>query len=192
MNFLLHLYLSGREPEIMVGNFMGDFVKGTIGDRYPDRVRAGLVLHRRIDSFAQGHPLFQRSRARLDHRFGLYRGVLVDLFFDHFLAADWVEWSDEPFDAWLIRARERVDAHHAVLPERLQGLATIIFEELLPSYREVSGIGHALERMSRRVRRPNPLASGVVELEKNYAGLRDDFRGFVPAAEEFVKGWLSP
>ena len=191
MNFLAHMYLSGVDPEILVGNFMGDFVKGRVGDAYPPRLRDGIILHRRIDTFAQHHPLFRQSRQRLAPRYGLYRGVLVDLFYDHFLAREWGAWSDEPLAAWLARTRLVVEVHRSRLPERLQGLVTVLFEDLLPSYREVAGIGRALERMARRVRRPNPLAGGEEELVLHYAGLGDDFRRFLPEAREFVAAFLA-
>jgi len=191
VNFLAHLYLSGADPEIMVGNFMGDFVKGRVGDEYPPRLRDGIVLHRRIDTFAQHNPLFQQSRQRLATRYGLYRGVLVDLFYDHFLALEWGEWSDEPLSVWLARVRLIVEDHRSSLPERLQGFVAVLFEDLLPSYREVGGIGRALERMSRRVRRPNPLAGGEEELVRHYEGLGDDFRRFLPEAREFVTAFLA-
>lgn len=190
MNFLLHLYLSGEDPEVLIGNFMGDFVKGRVGDVWPHRIRDGIMLHRRIDAFAEHHLLFRQSRERLASRYGLYRGVLVDLFYDHFLALEWREWSAEPLAVWLARTRGVVEAHHASLPERLQELVPVIFEELLPSYREVAGIGRALERMARRLRRPNPLAGGEEELVRHYAGLRDDFRRFLPEAREFVAAEL--
>lgn len=112
---------------------------------------------------------------------------MVDLFYDHFIAADWDAWSDEPFASWLARMRGLVEGQHRELPECLQALVPIIFAELLPSYREINGIGHALERMARRVRQPNPLAAGVEELVEHYEGLRGDFRGFVPSAQEFVR-----
>jgi acyl carrier protein phosphodiesterase len=191
VNFLAHLYLSGVDPEILVGNFMGDFVKGRVGDAYPPRLKDGIVLHRRIDTFAQHHPLFHQSRQRLATRYGLYRGVLVDLFYDHFLALEWEQWSDEPLAVWLAQARLVVEGHRSYLPERLQGLVAVLFEELLPSYREVTGVGRALERMSRRVRRPNPLAGGEEELVLHYTGLGDDFRQFLPEAREFVTAYLT-
>ncbi|MBI2354954.1 MAG: DUF479 domain-containing protein [Deltaproteobacteria bacterium] len=190
MNFLLHLHLSGDDPEILTGNLMGDFVKGRVGDEYPTRLRSGIVLHRRIDSFAQNHPLFRASRERIEPHYGLWRGVLVDLFYDHFLATGWEEWSPEPFDLYLERAREMVETNRRWLPERMQGLLPVIFGDLIPSYREVEGIGRALERMSRRVRRPSPLAGGERELLRCYAGLGEDFRDFMPEARAFVAGFL--
>lgn len=190
MNFLFHLFLSGNAPDILTGNFMGDFVKGRVGDHYPPTLKGGIVLHRRIDSFAQQDPLFRRSRERIAPGYGLWRGVLVDLFYDHFLSVSWEEWSPEPLDAYLVRAREMVEQRSGWLPERLGGLVPVIFEELLPSYRETDGIGRALERMARRVKRANPLAGGGEELVRHYAGLRDDFHSFMPEIRAFVADYL--
>jgi len=115
----------------------------------------------------------------------------VDLFYDHFLAREWGEWSDEPLVVWLARIRLVVEGHRSCLPERLQGFVAVLFDDLIPSYREVAGIGRALERMSRRVRRPNPLAGGEEELVRHYEGLGDDFRRFLPEAREFVTAFLA-
>jgi acyl carrier protein phosphodiesterase len=191
MNFLLHMLLSGDDDQILVGNFMGDFVKGPLLDRFPERIRLGVTLHRRIDSFASRSELFTRSRLRIDPLYGLYRGVLVDLFYDHFLVAEWSHWSQEPFDRYLARTRAIIDDHRAELPERMQPLVPVIFEELLPSYGQVSGIGRALQRMSRRVTRANPLAGGEAELLRHYSDLQADFRGFMPLVWSFAAGFIA-
>lgn len=187
MNFLFHMLLSGDDDRILTGNFMGDFVKGALAGRFPERIRQGIALHRRIDSFASRDDLFQKSRRRLHPHFGLYRGVLVDLFYDHFLVVEWNDWSDEPFDVYLARSRSIIEGQRGELPERLQRLVPIIFEELLPSYGTVAGIARALERMSRRVVRENPLAGAENELELNYDGLRGDFRGFLPRVRRYAQ-----
>lgn len=191
MNFLFHMLLSGDDAQILAGNFMGDFVKGPLTDRFPERIRQGVTLHRRIDSFASRDGLFQQSRLRLHPQYGLYRGVLVDLFYDHFLVAEWSSWSDEPFDVYLARSRSIIEGQRDELPERLQGLLPTIFEELLPSYGAVTGIARALERMSRRVVRENPLAGAESELELNYEGLRADFRGFMPLVRRFAADFIA-
>lgn len=187
MNFLFHMLLSGDDDQLLVGNFMGDFVKGNLHDRFPQRISQGIALHRRIDSFASQNELFQRSRRRLDPYYGLYRPVLVDLFYDHFLTMEWGNWSDEPLGGYITRTRATIARHHEILPERLQTLVPYIFDEMLPSYSEVSGIGLALERMSRRVkRRDNPLAGGEAELLLNYEGLQADFSDFMPLIRRFT------
>jgi acyl carrier protein phosphodiesterase len=192
MNFLFHMLLSGADEQILVGNFMGDFVKGPLADRFPDRIRQGVTLHRRIDSFASRSELFQQSRLRLDPHYGLYRGVLVDLFYDHFLVREWGDWSDEPFEKYLARTRLIIEGHLSELPERMQPLVPYIFDELLPSYGEARGIGRALERMSRRVKRANPLAGGEAELLRHYDDLQADFCGFMPLVRRFAEDFIAP
>jgi acyl carrier protein phosphodiesterase len=191
MNFLFHMLLSGDDEQILAGNFMGDFVKGPLTDRFPERIRQGVTLHRRIDSFASRAELFQCSRRRLDPHYGLYRGVLVDLFYDHFLVTGWNDWSEEPLDRYLARTRTIIEGQLAELPDRMQALVPIIFEELLPSYGKVSGIGNALERMSRRVKRVNPLAGGQIELLRHYSDLQADFRGFMPLVRSFAEVFIA-
>jgi len=191
VNFLFHMFLSGDDPELLVGNFMGDFVKGPLGDAYPSRIRQGLMLHRRIDSFAQKDACFQASRLQLSASYGLYRGVLVDLFYDHFLATEWHVWSDRGFPDYLSWARNCIELHLSIVPQKLQGLIPVIFEELLPSYSSIDGIGSALTRMSRRVTRPNPLSGGEVELVSHYGELKADFASFTRNAQQFVADFIS-
>jgi len=186
VNILFHIYLSGSDPELLVGNFMGDFVKGPLDDTYSPRIREGLMLHRKIDSFAQRHPAFQTSRLRLPAYYRLYRGILVDLYYDHFLAKEWDSWSEMLFADFLANARGIIENYLTVMPKQLQLFVPIIFNELLPSYESVSGIQSALERMARRVRRPNPLAEGGAELTRHYEGLKADFERFIVAAQHFT------
>jgi acyl carrier protein phosphodiesterase len=187
VNFLFHLYLSGDDPELMVGNLMGDFVKGRLTGAYPAGIERGIALHRAIDSAAGRSEHFRRSRQRLDPRFGLYRGVLVDLYYDHFLAKDWARYHPRPLSMYLAETRLTTDLYRRHLPERLVGLLPVIFEQWLPSYQEPAGIEQALRRMAQRVGRPNPLAEGGGELVRHYEELRADFREFLPE----IRGMLA-
>jgi len=191
MNFLAHLHLSGNDPDILTGNMMGDFVKGRLEGRFPPRVTLGLELHRRIDSFAGRHPVFQNSRQLIDLRFGLYRGVLVDLFYDHFLAARWHLYSAEPLAAFIARSEAVVRSRAAHLPERLERVVPAIFGQWLPSYADPCGIGQVLGRMAARMGRPNPLADGAGELLRCYDGFRDDFSRFYPDLMAFSGQFLA-
>lgn len=186
MNILFHMFLSGADDELLAGNFMGDFVKGPLNDHYPSRIRQGLVLHRRIDSFAQRDESFQSSRRRISAEFGLFRGILVDLFYDHFLASEWEKWSRQSLTDYLVDSRRTLETFRHIMPEELQNFFPVIFDELLPSYHQTSGISAALERMSRRVRRPNPLAGGGRELTRLYRPLHSDFTTFMISVQRFV------
>lgn len=191
MNFLFHMYLSGDDQELLVGNLMGDFVKGPLGDDYPPRIRQGLMLHRKIDSFAQGDIDFQATRLRLSPEYGLYRGVLVDLFYDHFLAKEWDSWSDTPFKDYLSWARGAVEKQLEIMPVKLQEIVPVIFNELLPSYKNITGTEAALMRMSGRVKRPNPLGEGGAELTRHYEAIKADFERFTPTAQRFAAEYIA-
>lgn len=188
MNFLFHMLLSGADEQLLVGNFMGDFVKGRLEERFTPRIRQGVALHRRIDSYAERHQLFQQSRRRLAPEYGLYRGVLVDLFYDYYLVNEWDNWCAEPFADFLIRTRAVVEKHQQSLPAEMVRLVPIIFAELLPSYGSVNGIGNALARLSRRVGRANPLAGAEAELVHHHYGLQADFRSFTPEIIRYAAG----
>lgn len=186
MNLLFHMYLSGDDHELLVGNFMGDFVKGRLDDTFPVRVRHGLLLHRKIDSFAQRSRYFQASRLRLSPYFGLYRGVLVDLFYDHFLVTGWKQYSAIPLQEYIVATRSIIEQHRVLLPHRLQEFVPVIFNELLPSYGRIAGIEAALSRMARRVKRPNPLAEGGDELKLHYRELQADFEKFIVSVMQYA------
>lgn len=187
MNFLFHLYLSGDDPDLLAGNLAGDFIKGRLEGRFPSGITRGIRLHRGIDSFAAGNDWFRQSRLRIDPAFGLYRGVLVDLFYDHFLARDWELHSPVPLDFYLAAAQRVIQEREAFLPDRFARLVPVIFTDLLPSYHRRDGIERALARMSRRLQRPNPLADGIGELDRLYCPLEADFRAFVPDVVAYVQ-----
>ncbi len=187
MNFLFHMLLSGDDDQLLVGNFMGDFVKGQLQERFPPRIRQGLMLHRRIDSYADKDPHFRQSRYRIAGDYGLYRGVMVDLFYDYYLVNNWDAWCDEAFGDYLVRTRNVVERYRHSLPAEMQRLVPIIFEELLPSYGTLEGIGSALSRLSRRISRPNPLHGGEQELLRHHSALQSDFHAFTPDIFRFVE-----
>ena len=98
MNYLAHALLAGDHPADRIGGVIGDFVKGPL-DPLPaglgPGLAAGVMLHRRIDSFADTHPAFLRSRGRVSAARRRVAGVMVDMFYDHFLARHWAHFSDQ-------------------------------------------------------------------------------------------------
>ena len=111
MNFLAHIYLSGDNEELKIGNFIADSVKGKQYLEYPPGIIDGIVLHRAIDTFTDTHPIVSRSVERLFERYGHYSRVIVDILYDHFLAANWKDYSDIPLKGQIqicIRCRRKV------------------------------------------------------------------------------------
>ncbi len=180
MNFLTHLFLSNSAPELLVGNLMGDFVKGRLDGRFPPGIKQGILLHREIDSFTGQNWYFLRSKRRLDQSFGHYRGVLVDLFYDHFLAAHWEDYAEVLLSVFISDAWRILCEHKEFLPDKLQRIMPFLFRDWLPSYSDISGIAAVLQRISLRLKRANRLGEGAEALSRDYGGLYGDFRKFIP------------
>ncbi len=194
MNWLAHLRLSPTAPLLRLGNLAGDFVRGVDLATLPAAVQAGIAQHRAIDRFVDAHALVRRSRERLAPPFRRFAGVLVDVYFDHFLARDWHLHGDgRPLRAFVDEVHGQLRAHAAVLPPRLAAaLPTLQREDWLGSYARLDGIDAILARMSGRVARANPLGDGGAELRARYAAFESDFAAFWPelhvASREIMGG----
>ncbi len=171
---------------------MGDFVKGPIADHYPEDIRLGLTLHRRIDSLAQSSPHCRASRQRLHPRYGHVRSVMVDIFFDHFLAVSWSDYHTEPLEVFAGKFYRTLHEYRPWLPEGLARIAPRMTERnWLVAYREKPTVERALQHLASRLSRPTPLAEGLTELNRCEASLKQDFRRFMLEAQTFSKNLLA-
>ena len=89
MNYLVHLLLPGESTSILVGNFIGDSGHGKQFSTLDPAMQRGILLHRAIDRFTATHPVIRRSKQRAQTVTGRYASVVIDVFYDHFLARDW-------------------------------------------------------------------------------------------------------
>jgi acyl carrier protein phosphodiesterase len=188
VNFLAHLFLAGATPESLIGNLAGDFVKGTLRDRFTPAVRDGIMAHRKIDSFTDAHPEVAAFRRVLIPEHGHYSGVIADVFLDHFLASSFEEFANEPLEAFVARVHETLDAHAGELPGRLREVYPWMRDQQwLLSYRDVEGVRLTLARMSRRIDRPVDLAAATHHLSDSRAELERRFRAFFPDVVAFAQ-----
>jgi acyl carrier protein phosphodiesterase len=177
----------------LLGALMGDFVKGVLDERYPAAITRALSLHRRIDTFTDAHPVTAASRSRISPQRRRFAGIMVDLFYDHFLARHWDEHAREPLDAFTARVYALLQEHDALLPDRLRSIAPRMAQaDWLASYAQLESIHAALDRMSLRLKRGNPLVGAGAELEANYAALEADFRTFFPDLVGFAQASRKP
>jgi acyl carrier protein phosphodiesterase len=178
MNFLAHFLTARASDDLMSGSFMGDFVRGSV-EKQPERFRAGIVLHRRVDAFTDHHPLVLRSVARLRPACGRYAAVAMDIIYDHLLATSWDEWSDEPLERFTRRVYEVLGRDAGAYPELASRVAAAMSSgDWLGSYRSERGIRLALERMNRRVRTPVDLRAGLDVVLADAGTFRADFSRF--------------
>lgn len=188
MNYLAHLYLSPPDEDAWLGSLLGDFVKGPLGDRYAPAVTAAIRLHRKLDTFTDAHVAVQRSKSRVSRARRRYAGVMIDMFYDHFLARSWAEFHDEPLAAFSARVYALLERRHRELPERLQSVAPrMASRDWLGAYADAGNVGRALDGISTRLRRANRLAGAGEELLAAYAGFEADFREFLPEARAFAR-----
>lgn len=149
MNYLAHLFLSGPDEQTMVGNFIGDYVKGNTWNKFPENIKKGILMHRRIDSFTDAHPKFREAKALFRSEFGLYSGIVVDLLYDHYLAKNWNEYSDLTLRTFAKRSHAVLLQNFRHLPLRVQSfLPFLIQHRRLESYASVNGIVQTLKIMS--------------------------------------------
>lgn len=182
MNFLAHLYLSGDDPEIMVGNFIGDFVRGrNLHEQFSFKIALGIELHRQIDEFTDSHSVVLESKIRLRAKYRHYAPVIVDVFYDHFLAVHWPSLHPKPLSEFATYAYSQLENHQLILPERvLQMMPYMIRGNWLVNYSKTEGIHRALTGMSRRTPYDSKMDEAVHDLEKHYTEFEKEFNIFFP------------
>ncbi|HML95990.1 MAG TPA: ACP phosphodiesterase [Thermodesulfobacteriota bacterium] len=192
MNYLAHMYLAGDSEESLVGNMLGDFVKGRIGDEFPPGVAEGIRTHRKIDAFTDSHERVISSKRLVSRERRRFSGIIVDLAFDHILALNWGDYSELPLGDFIQRTYSLLAANAGLMPPRpREVLRFMIEEDWLGSYRRLDGIGRALDRIAvrveRRFGRKNSLPGAVDEISRNYNALEENFRAFFPELVSFVE-----
>jgi acyl carrier protein phosphodiesterase len=188
VNYLGHLCLSPPGEDALLGSLLGDFVKGPLLAADSSALVRGIALHRKLDAFTDAHPAVIASRQRVSAQRRRYAGIIVDMFYDHFLARNWTDYHDEPLAAFSARVYAMLQRRHGELPARLQQMAPqMIAGDWLCSYAEVESIARALDRIGTRLRRENRLHGAGEELVGCYAQFESDFRAFLPTAQRFCR-----
>ncbi len=170
---------------------LGDFVKGPLPAGLPPALAAGVALHRAIDSFADRHPAFVRSRQRISVSRRRVSGVLVDLFYDHLLARDWADFWPVTLEVYAAGIYASLAVHGRVFSESAQETSRLMRQhDWLCAYRDLPAVTGAIDRMAiYRMRRENPLAGGIEEFLADADGFAADFRWFMPEAMDFAANW---
>ncbi|MBQ4805433.1 acyl carrier protein phosphodiesterase [Aquimarina sp. MMG015] len=188
MNFLAHIYLSGEDQELKIGNFIADSVKGKKFAQFPERIQQGITLHRKIDSYTDSHPIVRESVLRLFPKYGHYSTVIVDILYDHYLAAYWSDYSKIPLDKYVSDFYTLLQEYYEVLPKRVQDFLPYMFRDnWLLSYATIPGIGRILYQMNHRTKNKSKMNFAVVELEQYYDKFEIEFRSFFEELELFTK-----
>ncbi len=179
MNYLAHIYLSGDNDLIKIGNFMADGIRGHDYLKFPDDVIKGVLLHRAIDSFTDAHPVFRQSKHRLHENYGHYSGVVIDIFYDHFLAKNWTNYSEQPLEDFASNFYKSLETHYNITTERTKGMMPYMTERnWLVSYATITGIGMILFQMDHRTKNKGNMKNAIKELQQYYYQFEEEFTLF--------------
>lgn len=191
MNYLAHIYLSGENELITIGNFVADGIKGKSYKKYSKNIQIGILLHREIDTFTDAHKTVRKSTKRLHKKYSHYSGVIVDILYDHFLAKNWEQYCDIPLDEYCETFYDSLQSNFDILPERIQRLMPyMIADNWLLSYASIEGIQKVLEGMNRRTKNRSKMNLAVKELEDFYKEFEAEFTSFFDELIQFSKDKL--
>jgi acyl carrier protein phosphodiesterase len=187
LNYLAHLFLAGTDPEMVLGNFIADHVKGSDVLKYSENVQKGISMHRAIDTFTDQHPVVKQSISRLRTDFRKYAGVVVDMYYDHYLSANWDEYSHQDLIHFSTTRYDILNTFQKILPARSARLLFYMEKQnWLLSYGSFDGIQQAFNGMSRRTTFESKMELAVVNLKAGYPEFRQEFRQFFPELQSYV------
>ncbi len=188
MNYLAHIYLSGDNDLVTIGNFIADGIKGKDYKKYSKDIQVGILLHRHIDTFTDAHKTVRISTKRLHEKYGHYSGIIVDILYDHFLAKNWESYSTMPLDEYTDKFYDALEEHYALLPSRIQKMMPyMIADNWLLSYASIAGISKVLDGMNRRTKNKSGMHKAVIELEAFYEEFESEFTAFFTELIAFSK-----
>jgi acyl carrier protein phosphodiesterase len=188
MNFLAHAHLSGSNKDVLLGNFIADAVKGKKWLEYRQDIQTGILLHRQIDTFTDNHKLFKQSVKRVRKDFGRYTGIVMDIFYDHFLARNWQNYHEDELAVFAAHVYGILTRNVFILPNRTKRLLPfLISQNWLTSYAEFEGLKQVFYGIDRRTGRISGMDKAVESLVRNYDELFTDFATFYPQLIDFSK-----
>lgn len=188
MNYLAHAYLSFNRAEILVGNMISDFVKGKAKFNYPPAIQQGIMLHRAIDTFTDGHAATHEAKQLLKPAVGLYAGAFVDVVFDHFLATDKNEFENTNKLMVFSQTTYRLlEPYEDVFPERFKKMFPFMQQHnWLYNYQFHSGIESSFGGVARRAKYLTDSSNAFSVFENNYDAFKNYYVQFFPSVKKFV------
>lgn len=179
MNFLAHIYLSGTNPRIQIGNFMGDGIRGKDYKKYHPDIQVGVLLHRSIDSFTDFHPVFRQSKHRLVPKYNHFSGIIVDMFYDHFLAKEWSLYHHEELHVFCQRFYRELENHYKELNLKTRDLLPYLLKQnWLERYAHLTDLQQILKQMDSRFSFPSKMNESVEDLFEHYESFQREFHLF--------------
>lgn len=179
MNFLAHLYLSQNNTNIMIGNFIADHIRGNNFTNFSSEIQKGIFLHRAIDTFTDAHKIVRKSKRRLHERYRHYDGVIIDVFYDYFLAKNWASYSAIPLEIYTNSVYNLFESLATDLPLKSQNFIKYMVEyNILFNYKNKEGIAKVLNGLNKRTKGISKMDLAIEDLNFLETELEEDFTAF--------------
>ncbi|MBV6644742.1 MAG: acyl carrier protein phosphodiesterase [Cyclobacteriaceae bacterium] len=192
MNLLAHIFLSGTDDKIKIGNAIGDFVKGKDVQNFESEIKTGILLHREIDRFTDQHEIVLKSKERLRPKYRHYAPVIVDIFYDHYLAKDWSTFHAEKLLDFTAQFYDLTRQYHDQIPVNARHMMQYMRrDDWLTNYQHIEGIDRALTGMSRRTRFESKMEQSAEDLVAGYELYRSEFHEYFPILIQHCEDFLS-
>lgn len=182
MNYLAHAFLSFDNEHLVVGNLIGDFVKGRKQlQNYPESIQKGIFLHRHIDAFSDNHSILKQGIKILKPSQQRYAPVVIDIFYDYFLAKNWSLFSDKSLDVFAAETYAHLQRNFEIMPQKVsKTFEKMIEHNWLVGYQYKARIEYAFQRLSERIKHEHHLLHAINDLEEHKEQLHEDFILFFP------------
>ena len=188
MNFLAHIYLSGENDLLKIGNFMADSIRGNRYLEYPDELRKGILLHRYIDTFTDAHPIYRKSKHLFHEKYGHYAGVIMDIVYDHFLAKNWNSYFNENLEVYAENFYILMRRNFDILTPKTQNLLPYMMDQnWLVQYASLEGLEIILFQMDYRTKHRVNMQEAIVEVQLHYNELETEFTLFFEELQQYCK-----
>ena len=196
MNFLAHIYLSGENDDIKIGNFLGDFVKGRLNKltntQFSDGIIKGLSLHREIDFFTDNHPIVRKSIDRLQPKYHKFSGIVVDMFYDHILAKNFHQYSLISLEDYANNFYDLLEKRKLEIPQPMERMVnSMVVRNWFVGYKSYAGIEWALTGISKRLSFESGIENAVEELRNDFKLYEAEFQLFFPEIIAHTQNFLN-
>lgn len=190
MNYLGHAFLSFGDAQILTGNITGDHIKGKLAlEKYPEKIKKGILLHRAIDNYTDLHPATQRAKIWFREDYGLYAGAIMDTLFDHFLANDPKLFpSDNELLAFTRDVYEKLEQNSLYFPPAFAAYFPYMKEQnWMYRYRNLQGMQRSLNGLHRRAKHMPPPENAYKTFIAHYYQLAQCYYELIDDVISFVK-----
>ena len=194
MNWLAHVFLSPDNIDFQIGNLVTDTLKPAQLNIGNANFKDGVECHYEIDRFTDSHEIVKKCKLVFFPTYRHFSAVLVDIFFDYFLAISWHRYSELSYEDYIQGFYSKLKSRNLQLDESGElFLLSIVDSNRLGLYDNIPGVERALERISqrRKLRSKIDITLSIKELNEHHDQLLDDFNIFFPELQEHIKHWYA-